>query len=91
MSEEWKASEVPFRNAAAFGDLPSEVQERVREARRWEKVDGGWQAINFVDEPHGNFWSVRRSTDELGTEEIEVVEIRYVERRFPVARQESEG
>lgn len=79
---DWMPSETQFKNSVAFDDLPAEVQRQVKEAREWAMIDGGWEAILFVDEPHGNHWSVRRSTDEIGTEEIEVVEIRYLERRY---------
>lgn len=81
MNGGWKPRAGGCESDVAFEDLPTEVQRYVREAREWASGEGAWSSVEFVDRPRGRLFSVRRTVDELGLEEITVAEIRYVEHR----------
>lgn len=81
MTGEWKPTK---QRTEALDDLPAEVQKYVREARTWGEPGGmRWTGVTFVEFPNGRLFSVRRTEfEDEGVAEIEVAEIKYVERRM---------
>lgn len=83
---QWTAVEMGTVGALRLEELPQTVREHIDQMReRCEVLDRegrGWEALIFVDEPHGRLWRIGIGREEDGPWELEVSHVVYREIRL---------